>query len=51
MKAPYIVVGKVHFAVEHLENQTLSEVKAMFPHINVEILKTAWIKANPKKKK
>lgn len=51
MKAPYIVVGKVHFAVEHLEGQTLSEVKAMFPHINVEIVKAAWLKANPKKKK
>lgn len=51
MKAEFIVVGKIHFAVEHLEGQTLSEVKAMFPNIRVEILKSAWEKANPKRKK
>jgi len=51
MKAEFIVVGKIHFAIEHLEGQTLSEVKAMFPNIRVEILKAAWEKANPKRKK
>jgi hypothetical protein len=48
--AKYILVGNIHFAIEHLQGQTLTEIKAMFPNVRVEILKTAWEKANPKKK-
>jgi hypothetical protein len=51
MNGKYVVVGNIHFAIEHLQGQTLLEIKAMFPHVRVELLKAAHEKVNPKRNK
>jgi hypothetical protein len=51
MNGKYVVVGNIHFAIEHIEGKSLTDIKEMFPHVRVELLKTVHEKVNPKRNK
>ena len=51
MSGKYVVVGNIHFAIEHIEGKSLTDIKEMFPHVRVELLKAAHEKVNPKRNK
>jgi hypothetical protein len=47
----FVKSGTIEFAVEHLADKPLVECYEFFAHIRKDIVKNAWIKANPKPKK
>lgn len=47
----FVKSGTIEFAVEHLAEKTLVECYEFFAHIRKDIVKNAWMLANPKPKK